>query len=62
MLKSGYLANNVVMVSICHTDKIIKKYEKVLDKIFKEISDLNMNKITKSKKFKNAFQGFYRLN
>ena len=56
------MANNVVMVSICHTDKIIKKYEKVLDKIFKEISDLNMNKITKSKKFKNAFQGFYRLN
>jgi len=62
MLKNGFLSNNVVMVSISHSDKIIKQYEKALDKTFKEISNLRKNNINNIKNIKPAFQGFYRMN
>jgi glutamate-1-semialdehyde 2,1-aminomutase len=61
MLKLGFLAGNSIMISICHTDNILKKYEKALDKVFKiiaDIKDLKKRKIN----LKQAFQGFYRLN
>ena len=38
MLKNNILASNVVYGSLAHTDKILRKYFKVLDKIFKDIS------------------------
>ena len=38
MLKNNILASNVVYSSIAHSDKILKKYFFVLDKIFKNIS------------------------
>ena len=37
MLKKGYLATNVVYASIAHDKKILKKYFKELDAIFKKI-------------------------
>ena len=47
MLKRGFLAGNLVSVSIAHTDKIINKYKKNCLEIFKEISKV----ISKKKKF-----------
>ncbi len=38
MLKKGFLAGNTVYVCIHHNDKILKKYFKYLDEIFKQIS------------------------
>ena len=37
MLKKGFLATNVVYASIAHDKKILKKYFKELDIIFKKI-------------------------
>ncbi len=49
MLKNKILATNMVYVNIFHDHKIIKKYVKVLDKIFFEIGNFkNINKIIKS--------------
>lgn len=61
MLNLGFLASNSVMISICHNDNILRKYEKALDKTFKLISEV---KNLKKKKIhlKQATQGFYRLN
>ncbi len=63
MLKNNILASNVVYSSLAHTDKILKKYFKVLDKIFKDISlfekGLDINKYLESK---NSTQNFERLN
>jgi glutamate-1-semialdehyde 2,1-aminomutase len=62
MLKYGFLSNNTIMVSISHTDKIIAKYEKALDKSFEFISKVINKKIKFKKKFELAYKGFYRLN
>ena len=62
MLKSGFLASNSVMVSTSHSDEILKKYEKVLDKCFQKISYFEKNKINGLKNLKLASNGFYRLN
>ena len=51
-LKNGFLASNSIYLSICHTDKIIKKYLKILEKIFKIISEID-----NGKKFKNYYKG-----
>lgn len=51
-LKNGFLASNSIYLSICHTEKIIKKYLKILEKIFKIISE-----IENGKKFKNYYNG-----
>ena len=61
MLKLGFLASNSVMISICHNNAILKKYESALDKVFKMISEINNSK-RKKINLKEAFQGFYRLN
>lgn len=39
MLKQNFLASNIVYACISHNDKIIKKYLKILDPIFKTIAD-----------------------
>ena len=50
MLKNRILATNMIYVNIFHNQKIIKKYFKVLDKIFYNIRECkNIKKILKSK-------------
>ena len=39
MLKRGYLASNLIYVSIVHTPEVIEKYFDVLDSIFKKIKE-----------------------
>jgi len=60
MLKVGILASNIVYVSICHNDKILKKYSKNLESVFKKIS-----KFKDLKKFllgRQSFSPISRLN
>ncbi len=38
MIKNNFLATNSIYVSVTHTEKLIKKYVKVMSKIFKKIS------------------------
>jgi len=61
MLKFGFLASNSIMISTCHNDYILGKYEKALDKVFKIIAKMN-NLKQKKINLKQAYQGFYRLN
>ena len=49
MLKNYILATNVIYINIFHTKNNIKKYIKILDRIFKDISKNNINNILKSK-------------
>ena len=44
MLKRGYLASNIVYISIYHEKKIIDKYIKNLDYVFKKIKLISDNK------------------
>ena len=62
MLNQGFLASNSVIVSISHTDEILKKYEKALDKTFMKISMLKTKNIKKLNFLVETKQGFYRLN
>ena len=57
MLKKGYLASNIIYVSIAHTNKILNKYFVELDKIFYKIK---MNKNLLDNKV--AHSEFKRLN
>ena len=64
MLKNNYLANNMVYVSIEHSEKVLKKYYNILDYCLKKISlcenkKLNINNLLISKIFK---ENFARLN
>ena len=49
MLKNKILATNMIYINIFHNKINIKKYTKVLDKIFKDISKKNIKKILKSR-------------
>ncbi len=49
MLKNKILATNLIYVTIFHNKNNIKKYIKILDKIFYDISKKNIKKILKSK-------------
>ena len=64
MLSGGFLANNSVYVSIAHTKTIIKKYLKVMDVCFSNISkcENNKKKIKELLKGPVSEQGFIRLN
>tara|TARA_X000000368_G_scaffold417259_1_gene413177 strand:+ start:815 stop:2116 length:1302 start_codon:yes stop_codon:yes gene_type:complete len=63
MLKKGFLASNAVYSSIAHTKKIIDKYFKELDKIFKVIKDCeNGKKISSYLKHPVCHRQFKRLN
>ena len=64
MLNNNYLANNMVYVSIEHSEKVLKKYYNILDYCLKKISlcenkKLNINNLLISKIFK---ENFARLN
>ncbi len=63
MLKNSILTSNVIYVSVTHTDAILKKYFKILDKIFWDISQfeksINLNKL---KNIPLSQIGFKRLN
>jgi glutamate-1-semialdehyde 2,1-aminomutase len=48
MLKNKILATNMIYVSIFHNKDNIKKYIKILDKVFNDISKKNINSILKS--------------
>ena len=64
MLSKGFLANNSVYVSTAHTETIIKKYLKVMDVCFINISkcENNKKKIKELLKGPVSEQGFIRLN
>ena len=49
MLKNKILATNMIYINIFHNKINIKKYMKILDKIFKDISKKNIKKILKSR-------------
>ncbi len=49
MLKNKILATNMMYITIFHTKNNIKKYMKILDKVFYDISKKNIRKILKSK-------------
>ena len=63
MLKKGFLASNVIYTSVAHNKKILKKYYKELDTIFKKIKEfeegLNINDYLK---IKESTKSFSRLN
>ena len=44
MLKKGFLASNIVYVSLAHKKNIIDKYIKELDKVFYKISKMKKPK------------------
>ena len=64
MLKKGFLASNIIFVSISHNDKILKKYFDAFEDVFKKINKLN----NENKKIKDFLEGpvchstFRRLN
>jgi glutamate-1-semialdehyde 2,1-aminomutase len=49
MLKNKILATNMIYINIFHNKINIKRYMKILDKIFKDISKKNIKKILKSR-------------
>ena len=49
MLKNKILATNMIYITIFHSEENIKKYVKILDKVFFNISKKKMKKILKSK-------------
>ena len=49
MLKNKILATNMIYVTIFHNRNNIKKYIKILDKVFRDISKKNIKSILKSK-------------
>jgi glutamate-1-semialdehyde 2,1-aminomutase len=62
MLKSNILASNIIYLSISHTDKILKKYFKKLDIIFKIISELSINKLKKKIDGRESYIPMNRVN
>ena len=63
MLKSGFIINNSVYLSISHNKKILKKFFKVLNIIFKKIKILkNEKNILKQLDGRVSVKGFKRLN
>ena len=63
LLKRNILGSNVIYLSTRHNKKILKKYFKILDYIFKDISNFENNKsLDKINKLKICHSGFKRLN
>ena len=64
MLKKNYLASNQIYLTIFHTKKIIDKYIKELDPIFKKINNFEKKNINVKKFLKKevCHQTFQRLN
>ena len=59
MLKNKILATNMVYITIFHSEENIKKYVKILDKVFFNISKEKIKNILKSKK---CFKPINRIN
>ena len=60
MLKKGYLANNMVYVSVEHSEKVLKRYYNILDECFRKISlcetkKLNIKNLLITTIFKESF-------
>jgi len=49
MLRNKILASNIIYVNIFHNQKILSKYEKILNQIFYNIANKNIKKILNSK-------------
>ncbi len=62
MLKKGFIASNIIYVSICHNDQILKKYFKNLKIVFKKISNLKKKQLIKQLNGRECFSPFTRLN
>ena len=64
MLKKNFLASNRVYMSIAHDQKILKKYKKILDKIFYDISLCERGKLSIHEilKYPISYLPFERLN
>jgi len=63
MLKKGFLASNIFYASLAHKEKILKKYFKELDIIFKKIKKFeNGENVYNYLRVKPATQNFSRLN
>ncbi len=63
MLRKGFLATTTIYVSIAHTNKILDKYFKNLDILFKIISKCEKgDDIYRYLKTKNSETDFARLN
>ena len=62
MLKRGYIASNIVYVSISHNDTILKKYFKNLREVFQKISKMNDSNLKKEIIGRECFSPFSRLN
>ena len=62
--KKGYLASNIVYISIAHKSKLIDQYLQELDTIFKIISNIENNEtsIDEYLETPEAHSGFARLN
>ena len=45
-LKKGFLASTTIYLSVYHSNKIINQYEKILDKIFLQISNVKKKRIS----------------
>jgi hypothetical protein len=64
MLKKGFLASNIIFVSISHNKKILQKYFNAFEDVFSKINKLNKE----NKKIKKFLEGpicasaFRRLN
>ena len=59
MLENKILATNVIYVNIFHNGKNLKKYERVLNNVFFNISKKNIKKIIKTKL---SFKPINRIN
>jgi glutamate-1-semialdehyde 2,1-aminomutase len=62
MLKKGYIASNIVYLSIAHKDNILREYFKHLREIFKKLSKLDNRKLKKLIIGRVSFSPFSRLN
>ena len=62
MLKAKILASNIIYVSIFHKDKIINKYFRKLDSIFKILSETKITEIKKKIKEGESYSPMTRLN
>ena len=64
MLKKGFLASNIIFVSISHNEKILNKYFNSFEDVFSKINKLNKEnkKIEKFLEGPICASGFRRLN
>ena len=63
MLKNNILASNYIFLSIAHKNNLLKKYLKIVNKIFKEISNFESGKnLEMLENIPESHTGFKRLN